>query len=44
MSANYERVRKWYELGLWSAERVRLAVEHGWISASEYEVLTGKKY
>lgn len=44
MSARYEQVKLWYDLGLWSAARVRAGVERGWLSAGEYEQITGKKY
>lgn len=40
----YEKVKKYYEAGLWSEERVRKAVELGRLSAGEYEEITGLKY
>ena len=40
----YERVKKYYEAGVWSEGRVRKAVELGKLSASEYEQITGLKY
>ncbi|MBQ7220825.1 MAG: XkdX family protein [Synergistaceae bacterium] len=40
----YEKIRKYYESGLWSEGRVRKAVELGKLSAGEYEAITGLKY
>lgn len=36
-STKYELVRNYYLKGLWSEERVRLAVTKGWITAEECE-------
>lgn len=40
----YEKIKAWYELGVWSEERVRNAVEKGKITAEQYQTITGKKY
>ena len=40
----YEKVKKYYDAGVWSELRVRKAVECGVISAEEYEEITGLKY
>ena len=40
----YEKVKRWYELGLWSEQRVKNAVQKGAISAEEYEAITGAEY
>lgn len=40
----YERIKKYYELGVWSKERVRQAVVKGWLSAEEYRGITGEDY
>ena len=44
MSEFAERVREYYDLGLWDEVRVRNAVEKGAITAEEYKVITGKVY
>ncbi len=47
-SKNFEKVKKYYNSGLWSEERVRNAVTHPtsnpWITAEEYEEITGQPY
>ena len=40
----YERIKRYYELGVWTKERVRQAVEKGWLSAEEYAGITGESY
>ena len=44
MSKNYERVKKWYNLGKWQKEAVRNAVVKKWITAEEYKEITGEEY
>lgn len=44
MSKNYERVKKWYNLGKWPKEAVRNAVVKKWITAEEYKEITGEEY
>ena len=43
-SKMFERVKKYYDKGLWKIEAVALAVEKGWITAEEYEEITGEPY
>jgi uncharacterized XkdX family phage protein len=43
MSKNYEKVKAYYDRGAWSKERVHSAVGK-WITADEYETITGEKY
>ena len=40
----YEKVKKWYERGLWSEARVKNAVAKGVITADEFKAITGKDY
>lgn len=40
----YEKIKAWYELGVWSEERVRNAVEKGKITPEQYTQITGKTY
>lgn len=40
----YEKVKKYYNLGLWNIERVRNAVVKKWITKEEFEEITGEEY
>lgn len=42
-SKNFEKVKAYYDAGLWDEYRVRRAVGK-WITAEEYEEITGKPY
>lgn len=42
-SKNFEKVKGYYNAGLWSIERVRAAVGK-WITAEEYKEITGEDY
>lgn len=43
-SPNYEKVKNYYNKGLWSIDRVRNAVIKGWITPEEFEEITGQPY
>lgn len=43
-SARFETVKRYYDRGLWSAERVAQAVVHAWITADEYAEIVGEPY
>ena len=47
-SKNFEKVKNYYETGLWTKERVKKAVttpkSAPWITAEEYEEITGEIY
>lgn len=43
MSKNYEKVKNYYDKGLWNKNRVHNAVGK-WITLKEYEQITGKVY
>jgi len=43
-SAKYELVKSYYDKGLWSEARVRMAVEKGWITEEEFTEITGEPY
>ncbi len=43
MSKNYNKVKEYYDRGLWSKTRVYNAVGK-WISADEYQEITGEEY
>lgn len=44
MSKYYSIVKKNYDNGFWSIDKVRDAVVRGWITSEEYEEITGKYY
>ena len=44
MSSKFEKVKSYYEHGLWNISRVRNAVVHGWITVEEFEIITGQVY
>lgn len=43
MSKNYVKVKRYYDSRLWSVAMVHAAVGK-WITAEEYEKITGTKY
>lgn len=43
-SAKYDKVKDYYDSGLWDKTRVHNAVIKGWITAEEYEEITGEVY
>ena len=44
MSNMYEKIKKYYDTGLWSEERVRNMVIKGIITEEEYASIVGKEY
>lgn len=44
MSAKYETVKNYWNLGLWNEQKVRNAVAKGWITPAEFKIITGKDY
>lgn len=44
MSAKYNKVKGYYDNGLWNKTMVRNAVVKGWITAEEYAQITGEPY
>lgn len=43
-SNNFFNVKRWYNSGMWDKERVYNAVGSGYISESEYKLITGEDY
>ena len=43
-SPKYEKVKGYYDKGLWNEEMVRNAVVKGWIIEEEYTEITNKPY
>lgn len=45
MSQNYEKIKKYYDDGLWSKSKVRKVVGKIYgITTEEYEMITGEPY
>ena len=44
MSKKFAKVKRYYDEGLWSKAMVANAVVKGWITANEYEIITGEPY
>lgn len=44
MSKMYEKIKEYYNTGLWSVERVRNMVVKGIITEEEYKDIVGKEY
>ncbi len=44
MSEKFEKVKKYYNSDLWNVKMVRNAVGKKWITAEEFEEITGMKY
>lgn len=40
----FEKVKYYYDNGLWNINRVRNAVVKSWITESEFEEITGESY
>ena len=44
MSKKYNFVKSAYERGSWNKDMVKNAVIKGWITAEEYQLITGEAY
>ena len=44
MSNMYEKIKSYYDTGLWSVERVKNMVIKGIITKEEYASIVGKEY
>lgn len=44
MSTKFKLVRKYYREGLWSLQKVKVAVVKGWITEEEFLEITGEPY
>ena len=44
MNPKFEKVKGYYNSGLWNKTMVRNAVKKGWITAEEYQLITGEPY
>ena len=43
MSPKFEKVKGYYDSGLWTEAMVKNAVAKGWITAEEFAEITGKE-
>ena len=41
---NYETIKRNYDRGLWNKELVKKAVRQGFITAEQYQEITGEPY
>ena len=44
MSKKFEKVKYYYDNGYWTQDMAKNAVVKGWITAEEYQLITGEKY
>ncbi len=44
MSKKFDMVKEFYDEGRWNKKRVHDAVEKGWITPEEYQLITGDPY
>lgn len=44
MSKKFEKVKYYYDAGFWTIGQVRNAVVKGWITETEFEIITGEQY
>mgnify|MGYP002574562956 CR=1 FL=1 len=44
MITKYEKVKRYYDKGLWNKEMVHNAVTKKWITPEEYKEITGEDY
>lgn len=40
----FEKIKKFYNMGLWTKEQVRSAVDKGAITPEEYKEITGEEH
>lgn len=40
--SNFEKIKKFFDCGVWSEKRVREAVAKDYITAEEFKLITGK--
>lgn len=44
MSGKFEKLKDYFDAGLWTARQIGNAVSKGWITAEEYAEITGEEY
>ncbi len=40
----FEKIKKYYDMGVWSEQKVRSAVDKGAITPEQFKEITGKDY
>ena len=43
-SKNFDKVKRYYNMGMWNEMRVRNAVKMNWITEEEFKEITDKDY
>lgn len=43
-SKNFDKVKRYYNMKMWNAARVRNAVKMNWITEVEFKEITGENY
>lgn len=43
-SKNYDKVKHYYDMGMWNEVRVRNAVKMNWITEEEFKSIIGRDY
>lgn len=43
-SKNFDKVKRYYNIGMWNEMRVRNAVKMNWITEEEFKEITDKDY
>lgn len=44
MSNKFQKVQSYYDHGFWTVSMVKNAVVKGWITAEEFQIITGQPY
>ncbi len=44
MSNKFQKVQSYYDRGFWTFSMVKNAVVKGWITAEEFQIITGQPY
>lgn len=44
MSPKFNKVKMYYDTGMWNIAMVRNAVVKAWITAEEFKIITGEDY
>lgn len=44
MSVNFEKLKSYFNEGLWTKGQIGDAVSKGWLTAAEYAEITGEEY
>ncbi len=42
MSKHFAEIKKYFDSGVWSEQKLREAVAKNWITAAEFQAITGK--